>query len=180
MSCASSPAGSSIPPLTQLPWAARVNALGSRLSSASTTPTSAGRFPPLLRRTRSNPDNGGSTSGRNARGTGSCGNSGGGSSERSSDSASDYHGAACLPALGIVALVNFWASAAFYIFLGLLQKSFTYSVSRLVTVVVVLTLSYAFMSHLSPTIIPVQTLLWGGNLIYLGALCGWAVADAFR
>ncbi|MCH8274944.1 MAG: DnaJ domain-containing protein [Armatimonadetes bacterium] len=83
-------------------------------------------------------------------------------------------------ALGLVALVNFWASAFLYVFLGMLQDSFTYSVSRLVTVVGALTLCFALMSALSPTILWHQTLLWGGNVVYVGALCGWAVADAFR
>ena len=39
---------------------------------------------------------------------------------------------------------------------------------------------YALMSSLSPTIIWHQALLWGGNVIYVGVLAGWAVADAFR
>ena len=83
-------------------------------------------------------------------------------------------------ALGLVAIVNFWASGLLYVFLGLLQNSFTYSVSRLLTVVAILAASFALMSNLSPTLLWPQTLLWGGNVIYLGALCGWAVADAFR
>lgn len=83
-------------------------------------------------------------------------------------------------ALGMVAIVNFWASGLLYVFLGLLQNSFTFSVSRLLTVVAVLTVSFALMSNLSPTLMWHQTLLWGGNVIYLGSLCGWAVADAFR
>lgn len=83
-------------------------------------------------------------------------------------------------ALGLVAIVNFWASALLYLFLGLLQNSFTYSISRFVTLVAALTVCFALMSHLSPTIIATQTLLWGGNVIYVGALCGWVIADAFR
>ncbi len=83
-------------------------------------------------------------------------------------------------ALGLIAIVSFWASALIYIFLGLLQNSFTYSISRLITLVATLTVAYALMSNLSPAIIPTQTLLWGGNVIYLGALCGWVVADALR
>jgi len=83
-------------------------------------------------------------------------------------------------ALGLVAVVNFWASALLYVFLGLLQNSFTFSMSRLVTAVAVLTLSYGLMSHYSPTIIASQTVLWGGNVLYVGCLCGWIIADAFR
>ncbi|MGI8924389.1 MAG: DnaJ domain-containing protein [Fimbriimonadales bacterium] len=83
-------------------------------------------------------------------------------------------------ALGLVAVASFWASAFLYAFLGLVQKSFTYSVSRAVTTAGVLAVSYALMSHFSPSISWEQTLLWGGNLIYIGLLCGWTVADAFR
>ncbi len=83
-------------------------------------------------------------------------------------------------ALGLVAIVNFWASGLLYCMLGLLQNSFTFSMSRLLTVVALMTLSFALMSNLSPTVLWQQTLLWGGNVVYLGALCGWAVADAFR
>lgn len=82
--------------------------------------------------------------------------------------------------LGIVALVNFWFSAGLYLLLGFVQRSYTYSVSRLVSSVAALTLIYSFTAALSPTLQPMQTFLWGGNVIYLGALCGWAVADAFR
>lgn len=82
--------------------------------------------------------------------------------------------------LGFVAVVNFWASALLYVFLGQIQNSYTYTMSRLITAVGVLAVSYAFMANLSPTIMWQQALLWGGNVIYIGALCGWAVADAFR
>jgi len=82
--------------------------------------------------------------------------------------------------LGIVALVNFWFSAGLYLLLGYARRSYTYSVSRLVSGVAALTAIYAFTSALSSTLQPMQTLLWGGNVVYLGALCGWAVADAFR
>jgi len=82
--------------------------------------------------------------------------------------------------LGLVAVASFWASAFLYVFLSLVQKSFTYSVSRAVTTAGVLTISYALMSYFSPGIAWEQTLLWGGNLTYIGLLCGWTVADAFR
>lgn len=83
-------------------------------------------------------------------------------------------------ALGIVAAVNFWASLLLYVFIGLTQNAFTYSVSRLMAVVAAAVLSYSIVCSLSPTIIWSQTLLWGGNVIYVGVLAGWTVADAFR
>ncbi len=83
-------------------------------------------------------------------------------------------------ALGAIAVVNFWSAVLTYVYLGLVQKNFTYSISRLLTAVGILVILYTFASLLSPTLLWHQTLLWGGNLIYVGALCGWAVADAFR
>lgn len=83
-------------------------------------------------------------------------------------------------ALGAIAVVNFWGAVLTYVYLGVLQRNFTYSISRLITVVGTLVFLYVLASILSPTVIWHQTLLWGGNLIYVGALCGWAVADAFR
>jgi hypothetical protein len=81
--------------------------------------------------------------------------------------------------LGLVAIVNFWAAALLYLFVGLGQKAFNYSTSRVVGAVAGLTLLFsicAFASYINPT----QVLAWGGNLLYLGALLGWMVADAFR
>ncbi len=83
-------------------------------------------------------------------------------------------------ALGAVAVVNFWGAVLTYVYLGLVQKNFTYSISRLLAVVGALVILYTLASGLSPTVQWHQTLLWGGNLIYIGSLCGWAVADAFR
>lgn len=83
-------------------------------------------------------------------------------------------------ALGIVAIVNFWASALIYVVIGVLQDAFTYSISRVVFLVAVLTACFATASALSGQISWGQTLLWGGNVLYLGVLAGWLVADAFR
>lgn len=83
-------------------------------------------------------------------------------------------------ALGAVAVVNFWASALIYIVVGVLQDAFTYSISRVVFLVAVLTACFATASALSGQISWSQTLLWGGNVLYLAMLAGWLVADAFR
>lgn len=83
-------------------------------------------------------------------------------------------------ALGVVAIVNFWASALIYVVVGVLQDAFTYSISRVVFLVAVLTACFATASALSDQISWAQTLLWGGNVLYLGVLAGWLVADAFR
>lgn len=83
-------------------------------------------------------------------------------------------------ALGLVAIVNFWASALIYVVIGVLQDAFTYSISRVVFLVTVLTACFATASALAGQISWSQTLLWGGNVLYLGVLAGWLVADAFR
>lgn len=82
--------------------------------------------------------------------------------------------------LSVVALFNFWLCGFLYLLFGLAQGSFNFSMSRVIGVVAVLASSYAVMSALSPYIAWDQTLLWGGNIIFLGVIGGWAVADAFR
>ena len=82
--------------------------------------------------------------------------------------------------LGIVALFSFWAAAVLYLFIGLGQRYFNYSTSRIVGAVVFLNLMFAGCAFASYALDATQVLLWGGNFIYLGAVIGWLVADAFR
>jgi tetratricopeptide (TPR) repeat protein len=81
--------------------------------------------------------------------------------------------------LGLVAVVNFWLAVAFYLLLGFSQRAFNYSTTRLVIGVgfgvFLMTLAAEF-----GTPNPLEVMLWGGNVVYLGALAGWVVADAFR
>jgi len=83
-------------------------------------------------------------------------------------------------ALGLVALVNFWAATILYLLLGGIQRAFNFSTTRLLIGVVVqvfvLTLAVAVTQRMDG----LQVLFWGGNLAYIGALVGWLVADAFR
>lgn len=83
-------------------------------------------------------------------------------------------------ALGLVSAVNFWAASALYVVLGMSQQSFQYSASRLVTAVALATLIFGVCAVSSPSLNPIQTVLWSGNLIYLSSLAGWLVSDAFR
>ncbi len=83
-------------------------------------------------------------------------------------------------ALVLVAIVNFWAAALMYVAIGLSQGSFNFSTSRLVGAVAGATGLVAVSCMISSRIDGWQALLWGGNLIYVGALCGWMVADSFR
>ncbi len=82
--------------------------------------------------------------------------------------------------LGIVALVNFWAATLLYLFIGLGQRSFNYSTSRVVGSVAAITLLFAGCAFASYALNAVQVLAWGGNVVYLGSIVGWMVADAFR
>lgn len=82
--------------------------------------------------------------------------------------------------LGFVAIINFWAAALLYLFVGLGQRSFNYSTSRVVGAVAVLTLLFTGCAFASYAVDAGQVIAWGGNLVYIGALIGWMVADAFR
>ncbi len=82
--------------------------------------------------------------------------------------------------ISFIALINYWVGTGVYLLLGYAQKSFTYSVSRLLASIAALVLFYSFASSLSPTLIWQQTLLWSGSVALVGVVCGWAVADGFR
>jgi hypothetical protein len=82
--------------------------------------------------------------------------------------------------LGFVALINFWAAALLYLFVGLGQRGFNYSTSRVVGAVATSTLILSLCALASESLSAASVLAWGGNLTYLGAVLGWIVADAFR
>jgi len=81
-------------------------------------------------------------------------------------------------ALVSVAVVNFWLAALLYVALGLSQGAFYRSTSRLVGAVGAATLFLSLAAAVSDPISGWQVLLWAGNLVYVGAVCGWMVADA--
>lgn len=83
-------------------------------------------------------------------------------------------------ALGLVAVANFWAAAVLYLLLGAFQRAFNFSTTRIVAGVAAVTGLLALGAGLSPVLSAFQIVLWGGNLVYIGALVGWMVADAFR
>ncbi|MBX3118296.1 MAG: DnaJ domain-containing protein [Fimbriimonadaceae bacterium] len=83
-------------------------------------------------------------------------------------------------ALAPIALVNFWAAVALYVLLGLGQKSFAYSISRVLASVSAVVLMATLSAVVSGRIEPMQVFLWGGNIAYFGALCGWMVADSLK
>lgn len=83
-------------------------------------------------------------------------------------------------ALAFVAAVNFWAAAAMYVAIGQSQNAYQYSTSRLVGAGSMATVLLALAAAMGEHVDPLQTLLWGGNLVYLGAVAGWMVADSLR
>lgn len=81
--------------------------------------------------------------------------------------------------LSLVACVNFWIAALLYGVLGAATRAFNYSTTRLVLA----TGTLAFFFSLAAAMAGIsfsQTLLWGGNVLYLSAIIGWLVSDAFR
>lgn len=83
-------------------------------------------------------------------------------------------------ALATVSIVNFWAAAVLYGLVVLFMRGGHYSVSRLMGSVAVATVVLALAAAIPGQIDLGQVLLWGGNVAYIGGLCGWMVADAFR
>ena len=83
--------------------------------------------------------------------------------------------------LAMVAVVNFWAAAVLYAVVTITQRGFTVSHLRFMIGIGVTTLIMAGAAALSvANFAPLQVLLWGGNLAYLGGICGWMVADSFK
>ena len=83
-------------------------------------------------------------------------------------------------ALASIAIVNFWVAAGVYLFLGLTQGGFNYSTSRVLVATACVTLLLSLGAHFSAGIDAWQVFAWSGNLTYIGALCGWMVADSLR
>lgn len=83
-------------------------------------------------------------------------------------------------ALASVAVVSFWAAVALYASLALAQRTSNVSVTRLTGATIGAILLATLAALASPVLAPGQILLWGGNLAYLGAVCGWMTADALR
>jgi hypothetical protein len=82
--------------------------------------------------------------------------------------------------LSVLGLVSFWLSAMTYFAAGLAKDAFTYSASRAFGFVAAAAAAFTLSAWMSGTISPIQAILWAPNLIWLGTLCGWAIADGFR
>lgn len=84
-------------------------------------------------------------------------------------------------ALALVAIVNFWVAAAIYVVIPHPRSPWQYSTSLVLssTAGVTILLSFAVAKH-GGTMDAWQLLAWGGNLVYIGAMFGWMIADSFR
>lgn len=82
--------------------------------------------------------------------------------------------------LAFAGLGCFWLAAVTYFAAGLAKDAFTYSASRALGFVAATGIAFTLAAWASGTISPIQAGLWTPNLIWLGTLCGWAIADGFR
>lgn len=83
-------------------------------------------------------------------------------------------------ALATVAIVSFWAAAILYGALGLSHRTLNVSMNRLLGATAGALVLATLAATVSPSLNPLQVFLWGGNLVYLGGVCGWMTADALR
>jgi curved DNA-binding protein CbpA len=78
-----------------------------------------------------------------------------------------------------LSLFSFWLGTLVYFSTGLTKDAFTYSASRMFGIVSAACILFSLCAWISG-VHPIQSLCWGANLIWMGALCGWAIADGFR
>ncbi len=84
-------------------------------------------------------------------------------------------------ALGFVAIVNFWVAGLLFLLISRAKKIMNPGLAKLVGAVAGTTLIFMLAAYLAPSFLDVpQVALWGGNVVYLGALLGSQVAESFR
>ena len=81
---------------------------------------------------------------------------------------------------GAVAALQFWVALAAYGVSALLQEAGSPSLNRLFFWTVVLAASFAFAFSIPQPHGWTEVVIWGGNVLFLGALAGWRVMDAFK
>lgn len=81
-------------------------------------------------------------------------------------------------AVGMLAIVNFWVALLVYFGVSVSQDTVNPSLSRLLLSIVAGTVLLTIASLATGRIEAHQTLIWGGNFMYVGALMGWGMADA--
>lgn len=82
--------------------------------------------------------------------------------------------------IGFLALVNFWFASVFYLVVGSVQRAMNESLLRMMGAVAAVVGLFGLAGFTRSTPMLWETLLWGGNLVYLAAIVGWFVADALK
>ena len=84
-------------------------------------------------------------------------------------------------ALTSIAVVNFWAALILFSVISFMQKSINKNHLRFIACIAFSVVLLTLSSKFSQTTFTVsQVFTWGGNLAYIGGLCGWMVADSFK
>lgn len=83
-------------------------------------------------------------------------------------------------ALGSVAVVSLWVALLLYVGMALRRRTFHSATSRLMASAIAASCMMALFAEAAGHISGLEVFLWGGNLIYLGALAGWSATDAVR
>ncbi len=82
--------------------------------------------------------------------------------------------------VAFVSLINFWLAFGIYVLVGVTQKSFHVSVTRLIGFVAIGVLGFGFARMGIGWDAVWQTIIWAGSILYLAGLVGWFVADGLR
>jgi len=72
----------------------------------------------------------------------------------------------------------FWAGVALHIAISAIQEALTPSLLRLYGVLALMTLLFASVWGVADGFL--QTMLWGGNVLFIGFVIGWLLGDFFR
>ncbi len=83
-------------------------------------------------------------------------------------------------ALSFVGVVFFWLALALYLLVGFTQRAFNASLSRFLGFVAFAAVAFALARAGVSVTAATQTLLWSGNVIIIGTMTGWFVADVVR
>ncbi|MEP0765151.1 MAG: J domain-containing protein [Fimbriimonadia bacterium] len=81
---------------------------------------------------------------------------------------------------GVVAAIQFWVALVAYGVSALLQEAGSPSLTRLFGWTTILTACFAVAFSLPQPHGWAEVAIWGGNVLFLGALAGWRVMDAFK
>ena len=82
--------------------------------------------------------------------------------------------------LSVLGVGSLWMAALTYFATGLWKDAFTFSASRTFAAATLVTIVFSLCAWMSGAISPLQAILWCGSIVWVGALCGWAIADGFR